>query len=121
MRSVSAAGRVAAIAAVVLAVVLVAVLLFRGTTDDYQVKAEFLNASQLVKGNLVQVGGTKAGSVKEIDMTEDGRALVTLQIDDQYEPLRKGTQAIIRQASLSGIANRYVDLQLAPGDSDAGE
>jgi phospholipid/cholesterol/gamma-HCH transport system substrate-binding protein len=121
MRSVSAAGRVAAIAAVVLAVVLVAVLLFRGTTDDYQVKAEFLNASQLVKGNLVQVGGTKAGSVKEIDVTEDGRALVTLQIDDQYEPLRKGTQAIIRQASLSGIANRYVDLQLAPGDSDAGE
>jgi phospholipid/cholesterol/gamma-HCH transport system substrate-binding protein len=117
MRSVSAAGRVAAIAAVVLAVVLVAVLLFRGTTDAYQIKAEFLNASQLVKGNLVQVGGTKAGSVKEIDVTEDGRARVTLEIDDEYAPLKKGTQAIIRQASLSGIANRYVDLQLAPGTS----
>jgi phospholipid/cholesterol/gamma-HCH transport system substrate-binding protein len=114
MRSVSVAGRVAAIAAVALAVVLVAILIFRGTSDDYTVKAEFLNASQLVKGNVVQVGGTKAGSVKEIDVTADGRAIVTLEIQEEYKPLRKGTQAIIRQASLSGIANRYVDLQLAP-------
>jgi phospholipid/cholesterol/gamma-HCH transport system substrate-binding protein len=117
MRSVSAAGRVAAIAAVVLAVVLVGVLLFRGTKDEYRLKAEFLNASQLVEGNLVQVGGTKAGSVEKIEVTEDGRAMVTMKIDDRFEPLKKGTQAIIRQASLSGIANRYVDLQLAPGTS----
>ena len=74
MRSVSAAGRVAAIAAVVLAVVLVAVILFRGTDDEYKIKAEFINASQLVEGNLVQVGGTKAGSVEKIEVTEDGRA-----------------------------------------------
>ena len=30
------------------------------------------------------------------------------------QPLRKGTQATVRQTSLSGIANRYVDLRLAP-------
>ena len=31
-------------------------------------------------------------------------------------PLRRGTRAVVRQASLSGVANRYVDLQLPPGD-----
>src|SRR3712207_7850220 len=30
-----------------------------------------------------------------------------------YTPLREGTRAIIRLQSLSGVANRYVDLQLA--------
>src|SRR5207248_8669488 len=33
----------------------------------------------------------------------------------QVVPLRQGTTAIIRQASLSGIANRYVQLDLGPG------
>ena len=36
--------------------------------------------------------------------------------DAGYRPLRRGTKAIIRQASLSGVANRYVDLQLPPAD-----
>ena len=39
--------------------------------------------------------------------------------DDDYAPLRRGTRAIVRQASLSGVANRYVDLQLPPGDRTA--
>ena len=43
-----------------------------------------------------------------------------MKIDDaDYRPLRRGTRAIIRQASLSGVANRYVDLQLPPGDRTA--
>ena len=36
--------------------------------------------------------------------------------DGAYAPLRRGTKAVIRQASLSGVANRYIDLQLPPGD-----
>ena len=32
--------------------------------------------------------------------------------DDRYKPLREGTEALVRQASLSGVANRYIDLQL---------
>ena len=32
-----------------------------------------------------------------------------------YAPLREGTTAVIRQFSLSGIANRYVDLTLPTG------
>jgi phospholipid/cholesterol/gamma-HCH transport system substrate-binding protein len=37
-----------------------------------------------------------------------------MKIDDAYAPLREGTQATVRASSLSGIANRYVDLNLAP-------
>jgi phospholipid/cholesterol/gamma-HCH transport system substrate-binding protein len=114
MRSVSVAGRIAAVLAVVVAVVVVAVLLFGGGGGGYTVKVQFQNASQLVKGNLVQVGGVRAGSVKEIKITPDGQALVTIQVSEEYAPLKQGTRATIRQASLSGIANRYVDLQL-PG------
>jgi phospholipid/cholesterol/gamma-HCH transport system substrate-binding protein len=104
------------LALVLLAIVAVAVLLFRGD-GGYTVTAEFVNAGQLVKGNEVKAGGVSVGSVKDIDVTEDGRAKVKLGIDDSdYEPLRDGTQVTIKQASLSGIANRYVDLQLGPAN-----
>jgi phospholipid/cholesterol/gamma-HCH transport system substrate-binding protein len=96
----------------VVAIAVAAVLLFSGGSDSYTVKVRFLNASQLVKGNLVQVGGSKAGSVKEIEITPDGQALVTVTVDEEYAPLKRGTRATIRQTSLSGIANRYIDLTL---------
>jgi phospholipid/cholesterol/gamma-HCH transport system substrate-binding protein len=100
---------------VVAAIVIVAVLLFAGGGGGYSIKAYFLNGGQLVKGNQVEIGGTAVGSVDDIALTSDGQAVVTLSIDDADAPLRKGTHATIRQASLSGIANRYVDLQLPSG------
>ena len=120
MRSASGVGRVAAIAAVLAAAVLVAVLLFGGGGSDYKVKATFLNASQLVKGNDVQVGGIRAGSVDGIKITDNGQAEITLKISDDYAPLPQGTQAVIRQASQSGIANRYVDLRIPGHELPAG-
>jgi phospholipid/cholesterol/gamma-HCH transport system substrate-binding protein len=94
----------------------VIVLLFAGG-HSYTVHATFVSAGQVVKGNAVKVAGTPVGSVGDISLTDDGQARISLQIDDDgYAPLRRGTRAIIRQASLSGVANRYVDLQLGPGD-----
>ena len=37
-----------------------------------------------------------------------------MKIEDDYAPLRRGTLATVRQASLSGVANRYIDLRMAP-------
>ena len=116
MRSVSGVGRVAALAAVIGAILLVGYVLFVGGAGGYQVKAKFLNGGQLVKGNLVQVGGSKAGSIDAIEITPDGQALVTMTIDEGYAPLKVGTRATIRVASLSGIANRYVDLSMPPSN-----
>ena len=118
MRSLSAIGRVAAVGALIAAVVLVALVLFGGGgAGGYKVKARFLNAGQLVKGNPVQVGGVPVGSVKGIAITGDGHAEIELSIDGDHAPLRRGTRAEIRQFSQSGLANRYVDLKLPP-DTD---
>ena len=119
MRSLSAIGRVAAVGALIAALVLVSLVLFGGGgAGGYKVKARFLNAGQLVKGNPVQVGGVPVGSVKGIKITDDGHAEIELSIDGDHAPLRRGTRAEIRQFSQSGLANRYVDLKLPP-DTDA--
>ena len=109
----SGLGRVAALAAVIAAATLVALILFGGG-GGYEVTAKFVNAGQIVKGNPVQTGGTPIGSVKDIAITDDGQAEIKLSIDEKYAPLREGTRAAIKQTSLSGIANRYVDLSFPP-------
>src|SRR5687768_2317626 len=98
MRSFSGIGRVAAVAALTAGVAVVAILLFGGG-GGYSVKARFLNAGQLVKGNPVQTGGVPIGSVTGIKITADGHAEITLEIDGDHAPLRRGTRAEIRQFS----------------------
>jgi phospholipid/cholesterol/gamma-HCH transport system substrate-binding protein len=105
--------RYAAAATVALAALIVLYLLLFGTGSSYTVTAEFENASQLVTGNNVDVAGVPVGSVKQISLSDDGQALVKLEISDSaYTPLPNGTHATVRSQSLSGIANRYVDLAL---------
>ena len=107
---------VVAVAVLAATLVVVVVLLVSGG-GGYTVKADFVSASQLVAGNAVKVSGNAIGSVDDISLTDDGKARVTMQIDgDGFHPLRRGTRATIRQSSLSGVANRYVDLQLGGAD-----
>jgi phospholipid/cholesterol/gamma-HCH transport system substrate-binding protein len=114
MRNPSLIGRAAAFAAVALAAVVVAVIVLRGGSS-YRVNAIFQNASQLVSGDLVEVSGNNVGTVSNISLTPDGEAKLTLSINNQaFDPLRRGTLATVREVSLSGIANRYVDLRLGP-------
>ena len=115
VRNSTLIGRVAAFAAVGIAIVAVAVILLSGGSS-YQVKAIFTNASQLVPGDQVQVAGNPVGSVSKITLTPSGQAELTLTIDSStYQPLHQGTDATVRLTSLSGIANRYVDLRLGSG------
>jgi phospholipid/cholesterol/gamma-HCH transport system substrate-binding protein len=107
-------GRIAAIAAVSAALVAVVVILL-SSGSSYQVNAIFGNAGQIVSGDLVQVAGNPVGTVSKISLTPNGQARLTLIINNKtFEPLRRGTQADIRQTSLSGIANRYVDIRIGP-------
>jgi phospholipid/cholesterol/gamma-HCH transport system substrate-binding protein len=97
----------------VAAVAIAVILLSSGST--YHVNAIFENASQIVSGDQVEVAGTPIGTVNAISLTPDGNARLSLSISNsQFQPLHQGTTAIIRQASLSGIANRYVQLDLGP-------
>ncbi len=111
------ARRVVAAAVLMLAVAAVFVLL-KGGGSGYEVELRVRNASQLVKGNLVQVAGTPVGKVTGIRLADDGLAVIAITVNDDYAPLRRGTRAIIRQASLSGVANRYIDLQQGPMDGE---
>jgi phospholipid/cholesterol/gamma-HCH transport system substrate-binding protein len=111
--------RVAALGALGVIVAAVVVLLLSGGSS-YQVKAVFTDASQIVSGDQVQVSGNSIGTVSNIALTPNGQAELTLSINNStFQPLRQGTRAIIRQASLSGIANRYVDLDLGPANNPA--
>jgi phospholipid/cholesterol/gamma-HCH transport system substrate-binding protein len=116
----SAIGRIAAIVALAVAAVAVALLLLRGGST-YEVTAEFQNASQLVKGSQVVVAGVPTGTVKDIALGDHGQALVTFTVSDPYVPLRQGTTATIRSYSLSGIANRQIQLDLPPESSAGAE
>jgi phospholipid/cholesterol/gamma-HCH transport system substrate-binding protein len=111
----SIAKRGLVVGVVVLAAIAIALLLF-GADNGYRVTADFVNAGQVVKGSEVRVSGATVGTVKEIEVSQQGTAEVTFSVDDEHAPLRQGTRAIIKPTSLSGIANRYVDLQLGPDD-----
>jgi phospholipid/cholesterol/gamma-HCH transport system substrate-binding protein len=107
--------RTAAVVLIVAAIVVVALLLFRGG-NDYEVSATFENAGQLVRGNQVEVGGRPIGTITDIELTDDGRARVKMSLED-YTPLHEGTRATIRANSMSGIANRYIALELGPDNA----
>jgi len=101
------------------ACVVVAVLLFGGA-PSYTVKVRFINAAQLVKGNVVDIGGANAGLVKDFEITPDGQAEVEIEVDERYAPLRVGTRAQIRSAGQTSVAGRYVQLMLPP-ENEAGD
>ena len=114
--------RVAAALAIGLVAIFVVWTVMGG--DAYEVRARFQAATQVVKGNEVKIAGRHVGLVKKIGLTDDGEAELKLKLDEEFAPLRTGTRATLRIASLSGIVNRYVDLRIPPagrrGDEEGG-
>jgi phospholipid/cholesterol/gamma-HCH transport system substrate-binding protein len=100
-----------------LAVVAVVAILLLSNDGGERYTLIFQNAGQLVKGDEVQVGGQRVGSVDDIQLTNDNQAQITIDVDQAFAPLHKGTTATIRLTSLSGVANRYI--ALAPGPNNA--
>ena len=117
----SAIARIAGVTAVAIAVVAAAVLLFFDSGGGYTVKARFINAGQLVKGNLVMAGGVRAGIVRDFRITDDGQIEVDMQIDEEFQPLRAGTRMTIRQNSQSSTSGRYIELFLPEEDEAGGD
>jgi phospholipid/cholesterol/gamma-HCH transport system substrate-binding protein len=107
--------RFAALAAVVIALGVLVVVLVRGGST-YTVRAEFTDAGQLVNGDLVTIAGHQVGSVGGVSLSNNGLAIVDLNISDSsITPIRVGTIARIGQLSLTGVANRFVGLTLGAG------
>ena len=107
-------GRIAAIGALVLVVIAIAWLVLGGDDDGYNYDLVFETGGQLVEDNEVLIGGAPVGTVNSIELTDNGQAEVSITVNQQ---LHEGTKAVIRQTSLSGIANRYVSI--TPGPDNA--
>ncbi|MDX6665544.1 MAG: phospholipid/cholesterol/gamma-HCH transport system substrate-binding protein [Solirubrobacteraceae bacterium] len=111
--------RVLALASLVLAIVVVTVVLLGGS-GPYRMTARFVDAGQLVKGDLVEVAGRKVGTVSDLSVSSDGLADVELSIgDDGVAPLHEGTTATIRTVGLASVTNRFVELSPGPPDAPA--
>lgn len=118
MRNSRLVGRIIVLALAIVGVAALATVLLGIGSSSYKVHALFQDASQLVKGDQIEVSGEPIGKVTDMTLTPDGLANVTMQITDgSFKPLHEGTTATIRQASLSGEANRYIELNLPPGGS----
>jgi phospholipid/cholesterol/gamma-HCH transport system substrate-binding protein len=104
--------------ALTVVVLLVALLVFSGGGGT-NYKLLFYEANQLVRGDQVQVGGVPVGSIKDIVLTRDFKALVTINVDSSLTPLHEGTTAQVRVPSLTSVANRYIALTPGPNNGRA--
>lgn len=105
--------RVVTLGLLVCAIVLAASLIFGGGSG-HKYTLKFQNASQIVSGNLVMVGGHPIGTVNSVGLSEDNQAEMEIEVD---EPLREGTTAIIRKSSLSSVHNHYIALTMGPDNA----
>lgn len=79
-----------------------------------QYKAEFVDATGVVKGDDIRIAGVKVGVVKNIAIVDRTRAMVTFSVQDET-PLSKATHASIRYRNLVG--QRYISLDNEVGDT----
>jgi phospholipid/cholesterol/gamma-HCH transport system substrate-binding protein len=86
-----------------------------GTGNGVTYRAEFSDATGLLKGDDVRVAGVRVGQVKAVGIAPSGRtAMVTMTIDKKVAVL-VSTTAAVRYPNLVG--QRYVALTEGPGDS----
>jgi phospholipid/cholesterol/gamma-HCH transport system substrate-binding protein len=95
-------------------VAVLALVLVLRNSGAHHYRLVFATAGQLVKGDLVRIGGTPAGAITSIELTRDGQAAVGVKVDHRFGPLREGTTATIRQIGLTSVAGRYIDISPGP-------
>src|SRR5688500_18464851 len=104
---------------VVLASAVTALVLGVGASDEdgagYEVRAIFDNVSGAVEGEDVKIAGARVGAIKELDVTEDKKAIVVLEIEEPgFEPFHADAKCTIRPQSL--IGEKFVECD--PGRAD---
>jgi phospholipid/cholesterol/gamma-HCH transport system substrate-binding protein len=85
-----------------------------GGSRDY--RAEFVDATGVVKGDDVRIAGVKVGTVNDVEIVDRTRALVSFSVDDDTR-LNQSTHALIKYRNLVG--QRYISLTQEIGASGA--
>ncbi len=84
-------------------------------SESYRIDVHFDEASQVAVESDVRISGVSVGKVKAIELSDDGLADATLEIDPKYAPIPSDTRAMLRQKTLLG--ETYVEL--TPGNADS--
>lgn len=87
-------------------------------SQPHHVKASFQTAIGIRPGLDIQMAGIDVGKVSDVTYS-DGRAIVSLGIDDDAWPLRRGTTATLRFGTTVGNGTRRVDLLPGPRSAPA--
>jgi phospholipid/cholesterol/gamma-HCH transport system substrate-binding protein len=105
--------RLVAILALMIALAAFAVVVVTADDDGggYKVRAIFENAGFVIPGEDVKVAGVKVGKIDALDVTDDNKAAVVLDITDPgYQDFRKDAECTVRPQSL--IGERFVECEL---------
>lgn len=96
--------RTLAIASVLLAAGALAVFATgSGDAGGYKVRAIFNNAAFVITGEDVKIAGVKVGQIESLDVTDDKKAAVVLNITDgKYHNFRSDASCTIRPQGLIG-------------------
>jgi phospholipid/cholesterol/gamma-HCH transport system substrate-binding protein len=116
-------GRIAAMVGFTLSVAALLMFLwtaFGGTlplrAESYRFKADFPEASLLVKEADVRMAGVNIGKVKSKELGPGGRTTeVEIELDSRFAPIGRDARAVLRQKSLLG--ETYVEI--TPGEPGA--
>lgn len=80
---------------------------------ENEYKAVFSDATGVVKGDDVRIAGVRVGAVKDIEIHDRSRAIVTFTVDENAQ-VSAGTNAAIRYRNLVG--QRYIALTQGVGN-----
>ncbi|MBM9513894.1 outer membrane lipid asymmetry maintenance protein MlaD [Desulfogranum marinum] len=79
----------------------------------YDIQAEFHNISGIKTGADVQISGVNVGLVKELELSEDGLAVVTMQLDNSVQlPI----DSIVSVKSQGIIGDKFLQISLGGDD-----
>jgi phospholipid/cholesterol/gamma-HCH transport system substrate-binding protein len=82
--------------------------------EGYRFTVPFDEATNLAQESDVRISGVSVGKVKGVELSDEGDAEATIELDAAYAPIPENTRAILRQKTLLG--ETYVEL--TPGDGD---
>lgn len=102
----------------VLMFVLLGGLILKSRSRPHHVRVAFTEAVLLNAGLDAKIDGVDAGKIDKVEY-QDGRAVVTLGVDDDVWPLRQGTRARVRWGTTVGSGTRWVELTPGPRNAPA--
>jgi virulence factor Mce-like protein len=112
--------RITLIAVTLVAAVAWWVTSFAGADDTHTYDIQMYNAFGIVHGSNVRVGGVNAGAVTDLNIDQDKRALITVELTGPLSVLGKDTTCVSQPQSL--IAEYFIDCSpKGPPLPDGGE